>query len=78
MVLLQPGLFAIRQIDLDTLKQQQEFKFTVNSTKYPEKIATEDIILWTFPINDDFLVAANGPEGYKLMKYEIQHKKDEL
>jgi len=72
------GIFAIRQFDLGTLKKQQEYKFGVSSLQYDGKVASEDILLWIFPIENDFLVAVNGPDGYKLIKYEENCKKGEL
>ena len=70
-------VFFIQTRNLKSWKEEAFFTFSVKSQSYPGKFTSEDILLWVWPIEKDFLVALNGPDGYRIAKF-APLSKDEL
>ena len=73
----QPDVFFVQRRNLKSWKEEIFYTFSVKSQQHPGKFTSEDILLWVWPIKEDFLVALNGPEGYRIAKFSPL-KKDEL
>ena len=73
----EPDVIFIQTRNLKNWKEEAFFTFSVKSQSHPGKFTSEDILLWVWPVREDFLVALNGPDGYRIAKF-TPLSKDEL